>query len=266
MIVKSVKAQIKKIGPEDGLEAGQFEALVSVFGNKDSYGDVVMPGAFEETLKSWTESGDPIPIYYSHRMDEPDFNIGYGLDAKELAPAGDTPGGLWVKGQLDLEDGSTSKAKQVHRLMKRGTLKQFSFAYDVIEGGWAKRKIAGTDVDEEYFELRKLALYEVGPTPIGANQETALLGVKHVSDVLVAGMKAGRVLSAKNESSLREARDAIDKVLSSLGAEDETKHAQPDQRAKPEEPPVEVKGEEPVANRSAARLALLRMYDSTKED
>ena len=50
MLFKTVAAQIKAAGPEDGLEEGEFEALVSVFGNIDSYGDKVMKGAFANTL------------------------------------------------------------------------------------------------------------------------------------------------------------------------------------------------------------------------
>jgi hypothetical protein len=86
---------------------------VSVFGNKDSYGDVVMPGAFADSLAAWKASGNPIPVYYSHRMDDPDFNIGYVLDAEE------TDKGLQVHAKLDLDD-DAKKAKQVYRLLKGG--------------------------------------------------------------------------------------------------------------------------------------------------
>ena len=213
MLMKSCPARVKAAGPDDGLADGQFRALVSVFGNKDSYGDVIVPGAFAETLAEWAASGDPIPVYYSHRMDDPDFNIGHVLEARE------TDEGLEVLAQLDVDDPVPgSKAPQVHRLLKGRRITQFSFAYDVLEGGWAKRQDDGKD--DEYYELRKLKLYEVGPTPIGANQETELLAVKSAAEGLAREVKAGRVLSAKNESALREARDAIDSVLSSLGDED----------------------------------------------
>lgn len=38
-------------------EEGQFEALVAVFNNIDSYGDVILKGAFADTLTEWGESG-----------------------------------------------------------------------------------------------------------------------------------------------------------------------------------------------------------------
>jgi HK97 family phage prohead protease len=255
MLFKTCPATVKAAGENDGLVDGQFEAIVSVFGNKDSYGDIVRPGAFAETLAEWEASGDPIPVYYSHRMDDPDFNIGHVLEAKE------TDEGLWVKAQIDLEDDAPSKARQVYRLMKGRRLTQFSFAYDVVDGGYEK------DGDEEFFELRKVRLYEVGPTPIGANQETELLGVKAAAERLAhnaqADLKAGRVLSAKNEATLREAKASLDAaaqqitdVLSVLDREanDDQEKASATGPAKDEEP-ARAKSEEPTRGASVDVLA-----------
>lgn len=241
MLFKSCPVKVKATGEADGLEEGQFEAIVSVFGNKDSYGDIVQPGAFKETLDEWAASGNPIPVYYSHRMDDPDFNIGHVLDAKE------TDEGLWVKAQIDMTPGA-GKAAQVYRLLKGRRLTQFSFAYDVVDGGWE------TQDDEEFYSLRKLRVYEVGPTPIGANQETELLGVKSAAEHaqrFADAVKAGRVLSAKNETTLREAVASLDAasksitdVLAAVGEEDQEKDAQPAGPAKDEEPSG-AKSEEP---------------------
>lgn len=44
MTVKSVIAEVKALG--DG-EKAEFEAYASVFGNRDSYGDVVQKGALQ---------------------------------------------------------------------------------------------------------------------------------------------------------------------------------------------------------------------------
>jgi HK97 family phage prohead protease len=253
MLHKSCPVKVKATGEADGLEEGQFEAIVSVFGNRDSYGDVVVPDAFKDTLAEWEASGNPIPVYYSHRMDDPDYNIGHVLEAKE------TDEGLWIKGQLDLDD-EAKKARQVYRLLKGRRLTQFSFAYDIEEGGWATRK--NGDVDEEYYELRKLKLYEAGPTPIGANQETELLGVKSAAEHaqrFAAEVKAGRVLSSKNENTLREAVASLDAasksitdVLAAVGDEekDQEKNAQPEGPAKDEEPTA-AKSNEPRPSRPA---------------
>jgi phage head maturation protease len=56
-----------KAGPDDGLEEGQFIAYASVFGNKDSYGDVVMPGAFARTLHGGrSRATDPDAVRSQH--------------------------------------------------------------------------------------------------------------------------------------------------------------------------------------------------------
>ena len=185
-------------------------------------------GAFKDTLAEWEASGDPIPSYYSHRMDDPDYNIGWVLEAKELEPNDALLpaslkefGGLYVKVQLDLNE-EAKKARQVYRLMKGRRLTQFSFAYDVVEYAIVKDEGAENTV----WELRKVKLYEVGPTPIGANQETELLAVKAASfsaDRLASEVKAGRPMSADDETDLKAARDAINRALTAVALEDDSK-------------------------------------------
>lgn len=261
MFTKSAPVLVKAVGEADGLSDGVFEAIVSVFGNVDSYGDRVIEGAFKDTLADWDASGNPIPVYWSHRMDDPDYNIGHVLEAKELSP-GDALlpdslkdlGGLWVKVQLDIEDGSSSKSRQVYRLLKGRRVTQFSFAYDIEDYAIVKT----AEDAEAVWELRKLRLYEVGPTPIGANQETELLDVKaagYRAERLTAEMKAGRVLSAKNEDELRKAHEAIGRVLAALDPDDDSK-ASDSQPVKDEEP-AGAKSEEPMGESSAAQLRLL---------
>lgn len=255
MLFKSCPALVKAAGVPDGLAEGQFEALVSVFGNKDSYGDIVVPGAFTDTLADWARSGNPIPVFWSHRLDDPDMCIGEVLEAKQ------TDLGLWVRAQLDLDE-DAKKAKQVYRLLKGRRVTQFSFAYDVDEAAWVETE------DDWWYELRKLKLHEVGPTPIGANQETELLAVKAASEHVrrfVADVKAGRVLSAKNEGILREALDQLDgaagqlkNVLSALegGEVNDDEKARTHEPAKVEEPDG-AKTEEPMRGVTAAELSAL---------
>lgn len=232
MLVKSRPINIKAAGTEDGLVEGQFRAVVSVFGNKDSYGDKVMPGAFADTLQEWRAKGDPIPVFWSHQMSDPEMCIGY-VDPKDAV---ETDIGLEVLGQIDIGDDASPKAKQSYRLLKERRVTQFSFAYDIEEAAWVE-----TD-DEWWYELRKLKLHELGPTPIGANQETELLAVKSAAEhatkfVKHDLVKAGRVLSAKNETTLREAQasleDAATQIKSVLAAvETDDSETSNDEKAK----------------------------------
>lgn len=116
----------------------------------------------------------------------------------------------------------------MYRLLKGRRVNQTSFAYDVIDGGYEKRPKDGTDdaEAEEFYALRELEIYEVSVVPIGANQETEILAVKSIptqADRVVEDIKAGRVLSAKNEDEIRTAHDALGRVLSVLASTDEEK-------------------------------------------
>jgi HK97 family phage prohead protease len=144
-------------------QQGIFEAIVAVFGNVDRAGDKIIPGAFKDTLEAWKAKGRPIPVIFSHEWENLDAHIGEVLEAKEVEQ------GLYVRGQLDMEE---DFARRVYKRMKRGTLAEFSFAYDVVDAVQAK---AG---GEYVNELRKLDLLEVGPCLVGMNPDTQLLGVK----------------------------------------------------------------------------------------
>lgn len=208
MKIKSLPIGQVKAGPEDGLEEGQFIVYPSTFTREpDAYGDIVAPGAFLEDIEAWKSSGNVLPGLYGHRMDDPDFFVAGAIDE------GEDEHGWWVKGEFDLE---SPKGRQVYRLVKGRRLNQLSFAYDVLDEAQVELE-DGTKANE----LRKLKRYEFSFVPVGANQDTSVVAVK----ALVDGIKAGRVLSAKNETALREARDAIDSVLSSLGEDEDGKDA-----------------------------------------
>lgn len=156
--------RIKALTDED--EPGTFEAIVSVFGNVDRYGDRVEPGAFKGSLGK----GLP-PIVWSHLWDV--APVGTTLAAEE------TDEGLYVKGRLLVADGEDHEvARQVWAAMKavggdgRPPLREFSFAYDIVTASWE------VEDEEEFFSLKELELIEVGPCLKGVNPDTRLIGVK----------------------------------------------------------------------------------------
>lgn len=156
------------IGAGDGkLKDGEIIALVSVFNNVDTYGDVVMPGAFKADLKEWAATGDPIPFIWAHDWSDPFSHVGV------VQAADETEDGLRVRAFISPEEReSNPKANQVYRLLKARRVKQFSFAFDVLEGGFGDRD------GREVFELRQLKIHEVGPCLLGVNQETELIAAK----------------------------------------------------------------------------------------
>jgi HK97 family phage prohead protease len=176
----------RKAGPTFGFKAldegpapeppGTFEAFVSVFDNVDLDNERVRPGAFAGTLARWRESGDPIPVIFSHQWGDLDAHVGVVVDASEV-PAGDPRlpaeiaglGGLYVKGALDIGE---DFAGRLWKRLKRRSIREFSFAYDVLKAQPA---------NDGVLDLVELDLIEVGPTLKGANPLTELVGAKHRS-------------------------------------------------------------------------------------
>lgn len=246
MRIKTVPVGEVKAGPDDGLAEGEFIVYPSTFTREpDSYGDVVAKGAFLDTIQQWKDSGNSMPGLFGHRMDDPDFYVAYALDMDE------DEHGWRVHGAFDME---SPKGPHVYRLVKGRRLNQLSFAFDTLEEGAVE-----LEDGRKANELRKLRVHEFSFVPIGANQDTSVVAVKGIVD----GLKAGRVLSKANETSLREARDAIDSVLSSLpdeGAQESSDGTSDQDQASGtgkanDEGAQRVKSEEPNGAPSARALA-----------
>lgn len=150
---------------------GTFEAIVAVFGNVDSYGDRIVRGAFARTLKPPPDGRGLPPVVWSHQWGEPP--IGATLEAEEVAE------GLRIKARLLVGEGEDhATARAVYAAMKaadgngRPPLREFSFGFTTL----SSRTV--TEGGEEIRELLELELFEVGPTLVGANPSTRLVGVK----------------------------------------------------------------------------------------
>jgi hypothetical protein len=124
-------------------EAGRFEGWASVYGNKDHGGDVVLPGAFDESLANWQGAGRKVPILHNH--DHSDIRgVWEVLESRDK--------GLWGQGQLnlDIEAGRDSRA-----LMKQGAISGLSIGYNIEDGG------ISYDEEKQTYLLSKLNLWEV---------------------------------------------------------------------------------------------------------
>lgn len=188
-----------KAGTDKGIEEGTFEGHASVFGNIDSYGDVVDTGAFARTLDEWAEKGATIPVLWGHNMNDPFANIGGLVSAEEDEK------GLKVVGQLDMDNPT---AQQVYRLMKGGRTTSMSFAYSVRDA--AEKDGAN--------HLKDLDLFEVSVVQVPANELAEIEAVKSASGALVDGVKSGRVLAQKHIDSLRGAYESLGTVLAAAEA------------------------------------------------
>jgi len=225
---------------------GTVEGYAATFDRiPDAYGDVIKQGAFADTLKAWEENGKPIPLLYGHSTDDPAFNIGKVVEAHEDGK------GLYVVAEFDEEN---EKAQYVRKLVKEGRLWQFSFAYEVLDGGSVELE-DGT----EAYELRKMNLFEVSLVQIPANQRAVVTDVKSApveqkdepaaTADMDADAKSGRRNSKADADELRRVLDLCSEIETTVrgllademdGTEtDEAKAEEPD-AANAEEPKEDV--------------------------
>ena len=204
MLTKTYTADVKAATDEDG--STTFTGYAAVFGNIDLGGDMVVKGAFAESLKSrYADNGQGIPVYWNHDLDNPFANIGLTSKAVE------DDHGLLVTVPVDE---STDYGKQVARLLKEGRVTQMSFSFDVKEGAFVE-----TDKDY-YYELRALDLFEVSVVPVGMNQATEIVSVKALREQERRKMPGKKSADISDESiaSLVDSWGKLETAIKEFGA------------------------------------------------
>ncbi|MGO4388866.1 HK97 family phage prohead protease [Microvirga sp. 2YAF29] len=147
---------------------GVFEGYASLFGVTDLGKDVVMPGAFAETLRK--RDVGAVRLLWQH---DPGTPIGRWLSIEEDRR------GLRVRGKLNL---AVERARDIHALMREGAVDGLSIGFRV-ERARAERPTG-------LRRLEKLDLWEISvvtfPMLPGARVET----VKQVPQSLASSIRA----------------------------------------------------------------------------
>ena len=161
---------------EEMTESGIFSGYASMFGGEpDTYGDIVMQGAYVDTLEKGGRNGTGIAMLWQHDITKP---IGVWKKIEENKK------GLQVEGQLAL---STQAGKEAYELMKIGAIKGLSIGYQVNKDGYEiddRRKIR---------KLKTIELWEISPVTFPASVRSQITGVKEA------------IINAKTERQLEEA-------------------------------------------------------------
>lgn len=150
-------------------DTGKFSGYASVFGGVDSYGDTIVKGAFESTLRT---NGRP-KMFFNHEWGMP---IGKYLKATE------DDHGLLVEGELTP---GLSLSADVRAAMKHGTLDGLSI------GGYVKK--GDYDETETGRVIRRWSnLMEVSPVVFPADSAARIdaTSVKHGGPDLIAEIEA----------------------------------------------------------------------------
>ena len=148
---------------------GIVECFVAGIGNKDSVGDIVLPGAFEGSLQRRKPR-----VVWGHDWNHP---IGRVLQIYEVPPADPrlpakmkkaSIGGLFAKVQFNLR--SERGREAFANILFFGQEQEWSIGYKTIQAVYDNTRQANL--------LKEVELYEVSPVLHGANQLTATISVK----------------------------------------------------------------------------------------
>lgn len=149
---------------KDVSDTGVIEGYASIFGNIDSYGEIVEPGAFEKSLAKSAKSGRPVKMLWQHDPHQP---IGVWDELSE------DKRGLRVKGRLLIEQ--SPKAREAHGLLLAGALDGLSIGYRTIKAGPSAAK-------PNAVSLFELDLLENSIVTFAANDRARVEVVKSILD------------------------------------------------------------------------------------
>lgn len=178
-------------------EDGTFSGYGSVFGVKDSYDEIVAPGAFAESLAAHKAAGSMPALLWQHRSGEP---IGVYTSMEEDSI------GLKVAGQLALK---TVRGAEAYELLKMKAISGLSIGFITREDAFDR--VTGVRT------LKKVDLWETSLVTFPANEAARVQGVKSVE--LIEDLKSAEQYLRDAGMSRTEAKAFIARVKS-LGPRD----------------------------------------------
>ncbi|HXS24489.1 MAG TPA: HK97 family phage prohead protease [Gemmatimonadales bacterium] len=251
----------KAEGDGDGSE---FSGYAAVFNNVDSYGDVIVPGAFKRTLDDFMLNGQ---ICFNHGE-----VIGKPLDAKEDQK------GLFIRGKIS----DTAKGRDCKTLIKDKVMRKMSIGYRAVQAKsavpddvrkyWQEVGYQPTEqdafnlIDNKYglTFLHEIKLYEASPVAFPANTEADITGSKGMLKLselaqLVKELKEGRKLSTSMRDRLSGHHQSLSAVCKDLG--DILTETAPASETEPEpDPDTDGKARAAALTKARNELSLLHLH------
>jgi len=177
MEIKHITFEVKALDDE----ARTIEGFGSIFGNEDSYGDVVEQGAFTKTLKKRKPR-----MLWQHNSDQP---IGVWDTIEERDK------GLYMKGRIL----PTALGNDAYLLAKEGAIEGLSIGFTTKKDEF--------DNDKRVRKLLEVDLYEVSLVTFPANEKAKITNVKSLEGVAF--------------ESLHEHKRMVEAALRDAGASDQ---------------------------------------------
>lgn len=181
---KLIKFDLKLL---DDSTHGGFSGYVSVFGNEDSHGDIIEPGAFKDGLADFIRDGfAPVGHDWS------------GLPVATIAEAFEDEHGLFMRCEFHSTAAAQDARTVVRERLARGKTVGLSVGYEVLEYAIIK----SDDPSEWRYKRRllKIKLYEGSIVTVPAN---ALAGVTDAKSGLSLDDHCGAALAAVEQVVVR---------------------------------------------------------------
>lgn len=145
-----IDAELKAVKEDENI--GYITGYGSVFGNVDSYGDIVVKGAFSKSIEQKMPA-----LLLQHN---PSDVAGIWKVAKE------DKNGLYLEGELNLK---VQKAREMYELLKQGALKGMSIGFNTVDSEYN---------NEGKRLIKEVNLWEVSLVTFPANVAAQINGVK----------------------------------------------------------------------------------------
>lgn len=169
-----------------------LEGYGSVFGNVDSYGDIVAKGAFSDSLKAHSEKGTAPAMLWQHN---PDWPIGKWTEIRE------DDRGLYLKGEF----ADTQQGRDTRALARMGAITGMSIGF----------MTKGADMDREsgVRTIKQADLWEVSLVTFPANDAARVIEARAVEIETMEVHEIERVLRDAGMSR-RESKTVISRLMS----------------------------------------------------
>lgn len=154
-------------------DQGIIKGYGSTFGGKpDSYGDIIAPGAFSESIKNNGRGGLGFAMLWQHNSSDP---MGIWEEVSENKK------GLLVKGPVEI---GTDIGLHRFNLIKMGAVKGLSIGFDMPRDKDGKVDSDSYEINEKNRTrlLKTIDLWEISPVTFAANTRANITGAKGLKE------------------------------------------------------------------------------------
>lgn len=185
------RLEIKAAAEGSDEVALHIKAYGLAFGNIDSWGDIIPPGACDKFLAS--EDADRMALCWQHDRSTP---IGIITDK------GVDDYGMWIEADIL----KTTAGNDAALLIKSGAVKEFSIGYRPTKYHYEKRE--GYEYDIRILE--EIEVLEVSPVTIAANKKAIIISAKADPNHTNNNTKPKSIMP---ENEIKAMRESIEKAV-----------------------------------------------------